>query len=163
MTETETILELWRQTRTTIDHMDDKMNEIRLSVFTLFGTLSSVAAALIYWAPKSFLLCVRLSALVELALIFALIPLIILNRLYHRWLFKAIGIALNLEDALHQSMKTKLSKYDLLVTYGLTELSGPPAGYWETMKKSSLFWTEIVTFAFPLLAAIVLTAAFQVG
>ncbi len=139
------------------------MNEIRLSVFALFGTLSSVAAALINWAPNSYLLSVRLSALVELALIFALIPMIILNRLYHSWLFKALGIAMNLEDALHQSMNTKLPKHDILITYGLTELSGPPAGYWKTMKASSLFWTEILTFAFPLLAATVLTVAFQVG
>jgi hypothetical protein len=159
----ETIIELWRQTRTTIDHMDDKMNDIRLSVFTLFGTLSSVAAALIYWAPNRFLSCVRLSALVEIALIFALIPLIILNRLYHNWLFKAIRIAMNLEDSLHQSMSTQLKKQDTLITYGLTGLSGPPTGYWKTMGLSTLFWTEIVTFAFPLFAAIVLTAAFQVG
>jgi hypothetical protein len=141
------------------------MNELRVAVFTLFGTLTTVAAALMFWAPQVFLASIRLSALVELALILVLIPLIVQNRLYHLWLFRFIVVTLNLEDTIYDSLEPKpaMSKGQLLLTYGVTQLEGPPADYWKTMKKSKLFWSDVVMFALPLFLAVILALAFQAG
>ncbi len=142
------------------------MNDLRLAVYTLFGTLTSVAAALMFWAPQVFLGPVRLSALVEYALIIVLVPLIVQNRLYHLWLFQSIVVTMNLEDLLHKALGTASApkeKSQIFLTYGFIHLNQPPQKYWPTMLKSLLFWSDIVMFAAPLIAAVVLALAFQAG
>jgi hypothetical protein len=147
------------------------MDELRIRVFTLFATLTSIAAGLVFWAPTVFVLVlkwpIRLSALVQLTSILIMVPLMFQNRVYHKWMFSAIAVAMNLEKIIYAGMgPAQAKKYpqdQLLLTHGLTRLKDAPVGYWRTMWKSELFWNEVLMFAILIIAAIVLFWAFQTG
>jgi len=134
------------------------------------GTLSSVAAALVFWAPSVFVTVLarpgRLSVLVEIATILIMVPLFFQNRVYHLWLFRAIIVATNLEDIIFDDVISKqrnFSKDQTLLTYGLTGLNKPAVSHWKTMIRSNLFWNEVLIFLFLILAASILAWAFQTG
>ena len=145
------------------------MGEIRLGVFTLFGTITSVAAALMFWAPNIYLYSIRLSALVELSLILVLIPLIVQHNLYHYWLFKTLIVALYLEDTIFTQVNPQLpqlpplSENDVMLTHSLARKLDHPekSSYRQSLTRDPLFWTGVIVFAFPLAAAIVLFFAFR--
>ncbi|MDH7477492.1 MAG: hypothetical protein QHH17_03820 [Candidatus Bathyarchaeota archaeon] len=161
--ETEILVELWKETRECINHLDRMMDGVRLRVFTLFGTLTSVAAALYYWAPNAFISNIRLSAFVELSLLFVLIPSMLQNRLYHYWLFKAINTSLDLENFISQELKIENPPSDLMVTHSLTGLKERSGSYCEAMKRSKLFWVEIAIFIFLIIACLILSYIFLVA
>jgi hypothetical protein len=41
---TENLIEIWKETTSTVNHLDKMMDEIRVTTFTLFGIISSVWA-----------------------------------------------------------------------------------------------------------------------
>ncbi|MHA1874147.1 MAG: hypothetical protein ACTSVB_08535 [Candidatus Heimdallarchaeaceae archaeon] len=143
------------------------LDGVRVRTFTLFGTITSIAAALHYWAPDIYvpLLCnlfiIRLSALVELTTFFVIIACLIQNRLYHYWLFKAINISLYYEKLILQKLEERGLKLETILTRALTGLEERNGSYWKAMKRSKLFWTEIAIFFFMSVASIVLFYAFQ--
>jgi len=160
MKEDEILLSLWKETRTTINHIDKMMDGARARVFTLFGTITSVAAALYYWAPNVFILSIRLSALVQLITILIIVPSFVQNRLYHFWLFKSINTSLELENLIMPKLK-KEAQSSIMVTHSLTELEKRTSTYWEAMKHSKLFGVEMAIFLFMIAACIGLVLVFQ--
>ena len=159
--ETETLIDLWKETRTIINHLDKMMDGVRVRVFTLFGTITSVAAALYFWAPNVFIANIRLSALVELIIILVLIPSIIQNRLYHFWLFKAINTSLRLENLIYPQIEKKGQKMQIMVTHSLTGLEERTGCYWQAMTRSWLFLVEMSIFGFMILACVALFYLFR--
>jgi len=159
--ETETLIDLWKETRTIINHLDKMMDGVRVRVFTLFGTITSVAAALYFWAPNVFIANMRLSALVELIMILVLIPSIIQNRLYHFWLFKAINTSLRLENLIYPQIEKKGQKMQIMVTHSLTGLEERTGCYWQAMGRSWLFLVEMSIFGFMILACVALFYVFR--
>lgn len=157
----EILVSLWKETRATINHIDKMMDGVRVRVFTLFGTITSVAAALYYWAPNVFISSIRLSALVQLIAILVIIPSMIQNRLYHFWLFKSINTSLRLENIIFPKLGKEGQKMQIMVTHSLTELEERVGSYWEAMKRSKLFWVEVVIFGFMIAACIGLFYIFQ--
>lgn len=89
----EVLINLWREPQTTINHFDKIMDDLRVRIFALFGTITSIAAALCFWAPNMFISNIRLSVIIELTIVLMIIPLIFHNRIYHLWLFRAMGTA----------------------------------------------------------------------
>jgi len=162
MKDDEILLSLWKETRATINHLDKMMDGARVRVFTLFGTITSVAAALYYWAPNVFISNIRLSALVQLIAIFVIIPSMIQNRLYHFWLFRSINTSLDLENLIFQKLGREGRKTQIMVTHSLTGLEERTGSYCEAMKRSKLFWVELVIFSFMIAACIGLFSIFQV-
>lgn len=156
----EIMLEFYKESRNCINHLDKMMDGIRVRLFTLFGTLTSIAAALYYWAPNVFIANIRLSALVELSIILVLIPSIFQNRLYHFWLFKAINTSLSLENLIFQEMKKKDRKMDITITHALTGLEERAGSYWKAMWHSKLFWVEMLIFSFMILTCVAIFYVF---
>jgi len=137
------------------------MDGVRVRVFTLFGTITSVAAALYFWAPDVLIANIRLSALVELSIILVIIPSIIQNRLYHFWLFRAINISLHLENRIYSKIKKEGQKEQMMLTQSLTGLEERTECYWQAMWRSKLFGVEVVIFGFMILACSVLSYIFS--
>ena len=159
-TDNKFLIDLWRETRNCINHLDKMMDGVRVRTYTLFGTITSVAAALYFWAPNVYISSIRLSAFVELVVIIILIPSIIQNRLYHFWLFKAINTSLYLENLIFSNLDKKGPKMQIMLTHSLTELEERAGSYWSAMKHSKLFWVEMAIFIFMIIASIVLFIAF---
>ena len=157
----EILISLWKETRATINHIDKMMDGVRVRVLTLFGTITSVAAALYYWAPDVFILNIRLSALVELVVILVVIPSMIQNRLYHFWLFKAINTSLHLENLIFSRLGKEDQKMQTMLTHSLTELEERTGSYLKAMWSSKLFWVEMAIFLFMIIACVVLFHIFQ--
>jgi len=155
------VMDLWRETRETINHLDKSMDNLRLSMFTLFTGITSVAAALYHYAPTAFVGGLRLSAIVELSVVLAILPLVLQGRLYHLWLFNGLITALNLEDLIYSHVGTQISKKKLMLTYSLTKLESPPEDYWTSMKKSKLFWAELFFYVAIAAASLLLSYAFR--
>lgn len=158
----EILVNLWKETRETINHLDKMMDGVRARVFTLFGTITSVAAALFFWAPNVYLLGIRLSALVELTAILVIIPLMVQNRLYHFWLFKAINTSLRLENLISSKLEKEDQTMQILVTHSLTELEERTGSYWNAMRHSKLFKVEMAIFIFLIVACAAIFYVFLV-
>lgn len=156
----EILISLWKETRNTINHLDKMMDGVRVRIFTLFGTITSIAAALYFWAPEVFVSNIRLSVVVELVMVLVVIPSFIQNRIYHFWLFRAIRTALFLENLLFKKLKQSVETKEIMITYSLTKMETLPVGYWRTMFHSSLFWMEIGIFGFIIATCVILSYVF---
>ena len=161
----EILVSMWKEVRTTINHLDKMMDGVRGRVFTLFGTISSIAAALYYWAPNTFLPIpflgnFRLAVIVELAAILVIIPSFIQNRVYHFWLYRTMRTTTILENMIYNKLEKNLYNKEVMITYSLTRLESPPEGYWRTMWHSILFKMDITVFLIIFGASIILSLIF---
>ena len=154
-------MDLWKETRTCINHLDKMIDGVRIRIFTFFGTITSVAAASYYWVPNVFIGNFRVPALIELAVLFFLIPSMFQHRLYHFWLFKAINTALHLENAIHPKIKEKGQKKHIMLTQSLTGVEERTDRYWQAMLHSKLFWVEMGMFSIMILACLGLSYIFS--
>ncbi len=152
----EVLISLWKETRRTINHLDKMMDSVRARVLTLFGTITSVAAALFFWAPNVDLFGIRLSALVELTAILAIIPLMVQNRLYHFWLFKAMNTSLDLENLISSKLQKEDQTMQIMVTHSLAGFEERKDSYLKAMWNSKLFKVEMAIFIFLVLACAII-------
>jgi len=160
---TENLIEIWKETRSTVNHLDKMMDGIRVTTFTLFGIISSIAATLNYYAPHTYVLKIPLPALVELILIPVITVLFAQNRMYHFWLYNAIETATSIETILHEELKDVIKDRKLFITYSLTRIDKPRLGYWRSMRYSKIFWVDFCIFLTMIITCSVLAVIFGTG
>lgn len=160
MSNKDVLLEIWKVTRETINHLDIMMDGVRIRTYTFSAAISSIAAALYYYYPESSLFNVSLSVLIELILIPIIIILYAQNRMYHFWLYRAIDSAINIEEILYNKYKNMLEKKDVFITYSLTKIDVPRKGYWHSMRFSKIFWMDTLIFSFLILFSLSLAVLF---
>ena len=159
---TNILIELWKETRTSLNHFDEMMDKGRQRAFLIFATITSIAAALHYTIPGVCLFNLRLSALLEICAILSVLPFFIQNRLYHNWLRKSAITAIKLEKELSKEEKLE----GILLTIKLTQdyaelLKKEEKCYWKTMINSKLFWFEVSLLVLLLAIGIFLIFSFQ--
>ena len=163
MTETANLIEIWKETRNTINHLDKMMDGIRVTTFTLFGLISSIAATLTYYAPNTLVMGIRVPALVEWILIPVITVMFAQNRMYHFWLYNAIETATAMETILSDELKDKIKDRKLFITYSLTGIDKPRKGYWHSMRYSRIFQVDVAIYTIMLLTCIALALVFGLG
>jgi hypothetical protein len=163
MNQNEMLIEIWKETRNTINHLDKMMDGIRVTTFTLFGVISSITAMLNYYAPHTIVLGIPSSALVELILIPVITVLFAQNRMYHFWLYNAIETATAIETILHDELKAKIKDRKLFITYSLTGIDKPRSGYWRSMRYSKIFWVDVSIYFTMIITCFVLAIIFRAG
>ena len=146
MSQDRSLIEIWKETRNTINHLDKMMDGIRVRTFTLFGTISSIAAALNYYVPDAIISGIPLSTQVELILIPVITVLFIQNRMYHYWLYRAVETATEIEGV-YEKMKDEIKGRNSFITYSLTRLDKTRRGYWHSMRYSKMFWVDVFILA----------------
>lgn len=68
------------------------MDGIRVTTFTLFGLISSIAASLYYFAPQTYVSGISLATLVMIILVPVISVLFAQNRMYHFWLYNRLKL-----------------------------------------------------------------------
>lgn len=157
------VIEIWKETRNTINHLDKMMDGIRVTTFTLFGVISSIAVTLNHYAPNTLISGVPLPSLVELILVPVITVLFAQNRMYHYWLYNAIESATALESILHEELKDVIKDRKLFVTYSLTKIDKPRKGYWKSMIYSKIFGVDLCIFLVMIGTCLALAAMFWTG
>ncbi len=163
MTQTGNLIEIWKETRNTINHLDKMMDGIRVTTFTLFGVISSIAVTLNHYAPNTFISGIPLPALVEWILIPVITVLFAQNRMYHFWLYNAIETATAIETILHDELKDKIKDRKLFITYSLTGIDKPRRGYWHSMLYSKIFRVDVSIYVIMLGTCVALALMFGLG
>lgn len=161
MGQTENIIAIWKETRNTINHLDKMMDGIRVTTYTLFGIISSIAASLYHYAPQTSVSGISLATLVEIILMPVITILFVQNRMYHYWLYNAIETATALETILHEEMKGRIKDRKLFITYSLTAIDKPRQGYWKAMLHSKIFKVDIAIYISMLATCIALAVIFM--
>jgi len=159
------LMVLHKETRTSINHFDQMMDNGRLRAFTAFGAITAVAAAIYKLTNGSrisiFGTNLTISALTELSCILIIIPLLIQNRLYHYWVYRSINSLIPLENKIYSIKKDLLPSKDCMITHSLTQIDEKVGCYWQNMAKSKLFYMDILVFCFILLASTLLFFVFN--
>ncbi|WNZ28445.1 MAG: hypothetical protein IAX21_07190 [Candidatus Bathyarchaeota archaeon] len=163
MAQISNIIDIWKETRNTVNHLDKMMDGIRVTTFTLFGVISSIAVTLNHYAPNTFISGIPLPSLVELILIPVITVLFAQNRMYHYWLYNAIETATAIESILHEELKDKIKDRKLFITYSLTNIDNPRKGYWKSMRYSKIFAVDICIFIIMILTCVTLAYMFWTG
>lgn len=163
MVQTGNFIEIWKETRNTINHLDKMMDGIRVTTFTLFGVISSIAVTLNQYAPVTFISGIPLPALVELILIPVITVLFAQNRMYHFWLWNAIETATALETILNEELKDKIKDRKIFITYSLTGIDKPRKGYWRSMIYSKIFGVDLCIFLIMIGTCLALAFMFWTG
>jgi len=159
----ELLIHLWKEARIVINHFDRMMDDLRVRTLTIFGTVTSISAAVHYSFHEIQLYGLRISALIEIVFIVLLSPICIQNVFYHHWLYKAINLALNIEDYLYDSLQERFSKDKIFITSSLTGLLEPRAlGFWSSMLRSRLAWLDFFVYMLILVISVVLCYIFLV-
>jgi hypothetical protein len=158
----EVLLQLWREARTVINHFDQLMDNLRMRALTIFGTVTSIAVVAHYWLHDNLFFGFRISALIECIILFLLILIFIQNVCYHKWLYKSVNIALNIENQLYR-MGFKLDIDKLFITSSLTGLREPrKTGFWRSMVRSKLARLDVIIYLAVAIPTVVLTYIFLI-